>query len=98
MVNKLMIGHPIDVEVASLEIGDQIADEWVTLEGVTYDRIRDVVHVQTDPVDHLIPRPKEIGVEQVGMEIRTIVIRNAWGELQILRFREPLLLPAARGR
>lgn len=47
------MGKQAEIEVALLDIGDQIEAEWVPLLGITYDPKDDPVVVLLDGLDHL---------------------------------------------
>jgi hypothetical protein len=44
-MSKALLGKWAEIEVASLELGDQIVAEWVPLLGITYDSRDDLVDV-----------------------------------------------------
>ena len=50
-------GEEVEVEVVSLQAGDQIATNWVRLSGLTYDPKDDALDVFTESLDHRIPAP-----------------------------------------
>ena len=59
-ISKLLEGKQVEIEVASLALGDQVAAEWLPLLGLVYDPKDDLVEVALDGVDHMIPKPREI--------------------------------------
>src|SRR6266481_6563974 len=63
IVSKLLETKEAEIEVASLELGDQIEAEWLPLLGIAYDPKDDVLEIALDGVDHLIPGPQEIYVD-----------------------------------
>jgi hypothetical protein len=94
---QLLQGKRAEVEVAGLDLGDQIEAEWLPLTGIVYDHKNDVVEVALgdgdDHVDHLIYGPREIYlVEDAGMFFSFDVLdRN--GRHQIVKVKDPLMLP-----
>jgi hypothetical protein len=66
-ISKLLEGKQVEVEVASLALGDHVAAEWLPLLGLVYDPKDDLVEVTLDGVDHMIPKPREIYVDD-GLE------------------------------
>ena len=60
----LLLGKWAEIEVASLETGDQILAEWIPMIGVTYDSRDDLLDVALDRTDHLVYRPQEIFIEE----------------------------------
>jgi hypothetical protein len=84
-----------EIEVLSLDLGDQIEAEWLPLLGVTYDPKDDILDVALDGLDHLIPKPKEIYVEGSGIDLEAVAVVDADGKRQIVKFRDPIALPPA---
>lgn len=92
-LSSALLGKLAEIEVASLELGDQIAAEWVPMLGVTYDTRDDVLDVALDRINHRIQQPREILVEQNGEGIRSIDVVDGDGARQIIRLKTPLMLP-----
>jgi hypothetical protein len=46
--------------------------------------------------NHLIRRPREIVVEEDASGLKSVAVVDADGARQIVRLKEPLLLPAGR--
>ncbi len=93
-LSKVITGHPAEIAVESLALGDQIEAEWVPLIGITYDHKNDVLEVATDGLDHLIHKPVRIWVEESGAHFVAAEIARADGVTEIIRLKEPLALPA----
>jgi hypothetical protein len=89
-----LVGKQADIEVASLELGDQIETDWASLIGITYDHKDDLIEIALDEMDHLIRSPRELFVDYEVGGIVAIAIVDADGNRQIVRFRDPLALPA----
>ena len=70
------------IEVAGLGLGSQVSHAWTNLRGIAYDPRNDAFEVVTDDLDHLIPHPGDVYVED-----------DADGNQQIIRLKTPLLLP-----
>lgn len=97
-LNKLtetLANEQAEVEVASLNLGDQIVAEWVPVLGVTYDPKDDVLSVALKNYDHLIRKPQSITVIFEGADVKSLVTTDSEGTEHIVRFREPLALPGA---
>jgi hypothetical protein len=95
-VSGVLTGTRAEIEVASLEVGDQIAAQWLPLLGLTYDSRDDLIDVSLTGLNHLIRQPAQIEVtEDDAGTIRSIAVRTADGTLQVLRLKDPLRLPAA---
>ena len=91
---KSLPGKRAEVEVASLDLGDQIEAEWAPLIGMTYDHKNDLIEVALEGVDHLIRGPQEVYADfDVGGIIAVEVI-DANGTRQIIKLSDPLALPA----
>jgi len=94
-VSKALLGKRAEIEVASLELGDQIAAEWLQMIGITYDSRDDLLDVALEGTDHLIQHPKEITVEEGADGLASVAVIDQDGARQIIRLKDPLTLPAA---
>ena len=92
--NKGLTDTQAEIEVASLNLGDQIEAEWVPLFGVVYDRKDDIVEVAVENLDHLIRRPKEVYVEDKDGELLSLVVVDGEGVRHIVNFRQAVNLPS----
>jgi hypothetical protein len=93
-MSKVLEGKRAEIEVASLAVGDQIEAEWLPLLGIVYDPKDDLIEVALDGLDHLIPHPREIYVENGGPMLNSLEIIDSEGTRQIVQLRDPLMLPA----
>jgi hypothetical protein len=93
-VTTLLEGKQAEIEVASLRLGDQVEAEWLPLVGIAYDPKDDIVEVALEGLDHLISKPREIYVEDGTEGIAALEIVDADDEKQIIKLRDPLMLPA----
>jgi hypothetical protein len=94
VVSELLEAKEAEIEVASLNLGDQVLAEWLPLRGITYDPRNDVVEVVLDEVDHMIHRPREIYLDNGAGALRSIEIVDADDVKQIVRLKDQLMLPA----
>jgi hypothetical protein len=94
-MSKALLGKRAEIEVASLELGDQIVAEWLPMIGITYDSHDDLLDVALDRTDHLIPHPTEIVVEEGETGLASVAVVNRDGTRQIIRLKDPLALPSA---
>jgi hypothetical protein len=92
-VSKLLDGKRVEVEVASLNIGNQLVAEWLPLIGIVYDAKDDVIEVALEGVDHMIRQPKEVFVDQEAVMLSSMEVVDADNTRQIIRLRDPLMLP-----
>lgn len=91
---KSLAGKRAEIEVASLDIGDQIEAAWAPLIGMAYDRKDDLVEVTLEGIDHLIGAPREVYVDHDVGGTMSVQIVDSDGTSQIVKLREPLALPA----
>lgn len=59
-MSDLVLGKRVEIEAASLDLGDQIVAEWVPLLGITYNSHDDLLDVALGGLNHLIRHPREI--------------------------------------
>ena len=93
-VSKLLEGKQAEIEVASLSLGDQVEAEWLPLLGIVYDPKNDLVEVALEGLDHMIPRPREIYVEDGIGGLASLGIIDGDGQKPIVKLRDELALPA----
>ena len=85
----------VELEVASLKLGDQIETEWVPFYGITYDPKDDLVEFVLEGLDHLIKQPTQIFVTEDDGGLRCIDVIDAENNKHIARLKEILKLPPA---
>ena len=93
-VSKMLEGKQAEIEVVSLGLGDQVEADWLPLVGIAYDPNDDIFEVALEDLDHLIPKPREVYVEEGPAGLVALEIVDADGVKQIVKFRDPLLLPS----
>jgi uncharacterized protein DUF5335 len=91
-----LTGRWVEIEAASLDLGDQVVAEWLPLLGVTYDSRDDLFDVALSglELDHLIRHPRQVSVQEGPKGVETIAIVTEDGVKQVLRLKEPVMLPA----
>ena len=94
-MSKGLLGKWAEIEVATLDLGDQIVAEWVPMLGITYDSRDDLLDVALDRTNHLIRHPKEIVVEEDSTGLKSVAVVDADGARQIVNLKTPLMLPPA---
>ncbi|MEN3362866.1 MAG: hypothetical protein V7606_140 [Burkholderiales bacterium] len=92
-VSKILDGKRVEVEVASLKLGDQVEAEWLPLIGIVYDQKGDLIEVALEGLDHMIRHPKEVFVDQEAVLLTSMEVIDADDTHQIIRLRDPLMLP-----
>ncbi len=87
----------VHIEVAGLKIGLQVAVEHLPLSGLTYDHKNDTFYVYTSNshgnLNHAIASPREIWVDMASSGLSRIVVKDADGQQQFIRLRDPIALP-----
>ena len=97
-LSKQVEGAHAEIEVASLERGDQIKAEWLPLIGLVYDHKDNSVEIaleasQRDIVDHIIRKPREIYFAEDGRRFMGLDIIDLEGTHHIVKLKDPLMLP-----
>jgi len=91
-VSKALEGSNAEIEVASLDLGDQIEAEWSPWIGITYDPEDDVFDIALEETDHVVSAPKTLVADVDDMEINTLQITDGEGRMHLVRLRDALLL------
>jgi hypothetical protein len=94
-ISKLLEAKEVEIEVASLSLGDQVQAKWLPLHGVTYDSKDDMVEVAFEGLDHMIPHPREIYVQEGAAGLASLEVVDSTGAKQIAKFSQ-LLLASSR--
>jgi hypothetical protein len=94
-LSRTLIGKRVEIEVAALSLGDQIeAENVMPLLGITYDHKDDVFEITIDGLDHLIHKPQAVWADIGTVGLTSIEVLDADGVRQIVKFSDPLMLPA----
>lgn len=96
-LTRTLVGKRAEIEVASLELGDQIEAEWAPLIGLSYDPKGDLIEVALEGIDHLIRSPREVSVDYDVGGVMAVEIVDMDGTSQIVKLKDPLALPAPSG-
>jgi hypothetical protein len=88
----------VQIEVASLDLGDQVEAEWIGLTNLSYDHKGDVLQIGTDHLDHNVHHPSEIWVKEGTDGLESVEIKRRDGITEIVRLEKPLLLPPPRAQ
>jgi hypothetical protein len=94
-MSQALLGKLAEIEVASMDLGDNIVAEWVPMIGITYDSRDDLLDVALDRANHLIRHPKEILVEEDENGLKSVAVLDGDDTRQIVNLRTPLTLPPA---
>jgi hypothetical protein len=96
-MSRALLGQWAEIEVASLELGDQIVVEWIPMIGITYDSGDDLLDVALDRSNHLIRHPRQIVVEQVPTGVASVAVIDGDGVQQVVRLKMPVMLAPPAG-
>lgn len=89
-VSKATAGRRVELDVASLDLGDRVEARWLPLVGLVFDARRDVLEVALDGVSHSIISPRDFLLEETERGLVAIEIVAGDDKIETLRFREPL--------
>jgi hypothetical protein len=89
-VSKALGARQVEIEVAGLDLGDQIEAEWVPLEGLSYDRRDDALEVATPALTHRIAHPGKIAVEEGVEGLTAVEVVDGSGAIHVIRLKAPL--------
>jgi Family of unknown function (DUF5335) len=93
-ISKALESSDAEIEVSSLELGDQPESDWLPFIGITYDANDDIIDIALEGLDHIISHPKEIRAEMDGVGLQAIEIKDSDGVQHIVKLRDSLALPA----
>src|SRR4051812_17585470 len=82
-------GKQAEIEIASLRLGDQLEADWLPLLGIAYDPNDDIVEVALEGLE-----PRELYVEEGPGGLTALEIIDADDVKQIVKLRDPLMLPS----
>jgi hypothetical protein len=91
-LSKGLVGARAEIEVAALNLGDQIEAEWLPLLGIAYDQKDDVLEIALEGVDHLIYGPQQVWADLSVGEMMSFEVIDDQGVSQIIKLRQPLML------
>jgi hypothetical protein len=94
-VSKTIDGRLAEIEINSLALGSQLQTKWVPLLGITYDRKSDLIEIIVEGLDHMIRKPRDVYIEENGTTLSSLEIIDSDNVRQIVRLRDPCLLPAS---
>lgn len=92
-ISKHLKANRAELEVAAINLGDQIEAEWVPLYGISYDPKDEVIEFVLEGMDHLVHRPKEVYVDDDVEGLRSIEVIDGTGVRHIARLKEVVKLP-----
>ncbi len=93
-MSKVLPGKQAEIEVNSLRIGAQLEAEFSPFLGIVYDHRSGIVEVLLEGLDHTIANVREVFVDHDGVNLNSISVTDADGVQQVIRLRDPVMLPA----
>jgi len=93
-VSRGLGAQQAELEVDALGLGSQIGHDWAPVTGISYDPKDDLMDVIIEDLDHMITRPREIWIDEVGTGLGNVEVVDGEGRHHIVKFRSPLALPA----
>lgn len=96
-LSKGIAGKSAEIEVASLDLGDQVEAEWLPFLGMVYDRKSDAIEVVLEGLEEIILRPRQLSYVQDGGRIASLEVIDSEGVQRIVRLRDPVMLPPPAG-
>jgi hypothetical protein len=92
-VSQILEASSAEIEVSSLDLGDQVEKEWAPLIGITYDPEDDIIDIALeDDVDHIIDHPQELIADIDDVSISALQITDADGRRHLVKLRDTLML------
>jgi hypothetical protein len=93
-ISKALESSDAEIEVSSLELGDQPESDWLPFIGISYDANDDIIDVALEGLDHIINHPKEMRAQLDGSGLQALEIKDADGVQHLVKLRDSLALPA----
>ncbi len=93
-VTRGLTGLRAEIEVASLDLGDQIEAESVPITGIFYDHKDDLVGITLEGLDHLIRNPQSIYIAESDDGLSAMAVIDRDGTNHLIKLKRPLALPA----
>jgi hypothetical protein len=93
-ISSSLKGKAADITVSTPNEYVHQSRSW-QLHGLTYDPHDHALIVSCRQQEHVIAAPTAIRVEKQGNIIQSVEVTKSVGEKEIIRFIDPLLLPAA---
>lgn len=92
-MSKVLTGKQAEIDVESLALGAQVESRFAPLNGITYDHKSEMLEIMLERWEHNIPHVNEIWIDHDGVSLNSIRVVDADGVEQIIKLRDPLMLP-----
>jgi uncharacterized protein DUF5335 len=93
-MSQALEGSNVEIEVASLALGNQLEAAWAPLIGITYDPEDDIFDIALEETDHIVNEPKELVADLDDVAISALQITDGEGTRHVVKLRDALLLAA----
>ena len=93
-VSKALEGSEAEIEVASLDLGNQIEKEWAPWIGISYDPKDDTFDIALEDIDHIVNRPQELLADMDDVNISALQIIDGNGIRHLVQLKGLLFFPA----
>ncbi len=88
-----LTGLRAEVEIAGLDIGDQIEASSLPIHGISYDHKDDVIAVAIEGIDHLIRHPQSVYADLGPQGLTSIAVIDSDGTNHLIKITKPVALP-----
>lgn len=92
-MSKVLTGKQAEIDVESLALGAQVESRFAPLNGIVYDHKSEMLEIMLERWEHNIPHVKEIWVDRDGVSLNSIRVVDEDNVEQIIKLRDPLMLP-----
>jgi hypothetical protein len=93
-MSKVLPAKQAEIEVNSLRIGAQLEADYAPLLGIVYDHKSGILEVLLEGLDHTIANVRDVFVDHDGVNLKSVSVTDADGVQQVIRLRDPAMLPA----
>lgn len=92
-LSRTLTGTNAEIEVDSLEIGQQLEAKWLPFLGIVYEPKKNTIEILLEGLDHIIHDPRELYVDHEGIGLASLEVVTGDDVRQIVQLRQPLMLP-----
>ena len=91
-LSKTLVGTNAEIEIDSLDIGQQIEAKWLPFLGIVYEPKKDTIEILLEGLDHIIHHPRELYVDQDAIGLASLEVVTDDDVRQIVQLRRPVML------
>lgn len=92
-ISKELIGKQAEIDVESLALGAQVESRYAPLHGIVYDHKSEMLEIMLERWEHNISHVREIWIDHDGVSLNSIRVVDEDDVEQIIKLRDPLMLP-----